>query len=185
MIDGVATKETQKKLKALLAKITEQEIEEVREYCYKLLEKAGRKLGRRYRISFVPVVPLQLMLGNKQEKIQYGVHCGNVIKIVRMDGSKKGLFGEVLILAHETGHALLGHRNDYLRANWGSRVMEKATDEVIKMYLMDKFPLFYKMYYLCRNTHHWDTKEGDYKVFFADIIEGMEKKWKSFLKKQK
>lgn len=181
--DGVFTPETQTKLYQLLSQITDDEIEAVREYCYKLLAKAGKELGKRYSVSFVPIIPLQIMLNNKSDTIQYGVHAGNIIKIVKMDGSKKGRFGEVLILAHETGHALLGMKNLTLREKFGTRVMEKATDEVIKMYLMDKFPLFYQMYYLCRDTHHYRTKEGDYKEFFKDIISKMENKWRIFKKR--
>lgn len=178
--DGVATQETQDKLNILLSKITDEEIEAAREYCYRLLAKAGEEMGRRYKVSFVPVIALQLMLGNNSEVLQYGVHAGHMIKIVKMDGSKKGRFGEVLILAHETGHALLGAKNMLFRERWGTRLMEKATDEVIKMYLMDRFPLFYQMYVLCRDTHHHQTKEGDYKEFFKNIIAGMEKKWRLF-----
>lgn len=178
--DGVSTPETQAKLNMLLAQISDDEIEAVREYCYKLLAKAGKEIGMRYKVSFVPIIALQILLGNNSDTIQYGVHAGNIIKIVKMDGSKKGRFGEVLILAHETGHAILGAKNGLLRELGGTRVMEKATDEVIKMYLMNKFPLFYQMYVLCRDTHHYRTKEGDYKEFFKDIISGMEKKWHRF-----
>ena len=180
--DGVPTQEAQEQLNILLSQITNEEIEEVRNYCYRLLAKAGKEMGKRYQVSFIPVIALNLMLGNNTDVIQYGVHSGNIIKIVKMGASKKGRFGEVLILAHETGHALLGAKNMLFQAKWGTRVMEKATDEVIKMYLMDKFPLFYKMYVLCRNTHHYRTKEGDYKEFFKDIITKMENKWRHFKK---
>lgn len=183
--DGVATAETQFKLNNLLAQISDDEIEAVKQYCYQLLAKAGKNMGKRYNVSFVPVIALQLILNNTTETMQYGFHVGNVIKIIKMDGSKKGRFGEALILAHETGHALLGSKNHLLRDNWGTRVMEKATDEVIKMYIMDKFPTFYKMYVLCRDTHHYKTKEGDYKEFFKDIISKMEMKWKRFKERRK
>lgn len=180
--DGVPTQETQEQLNALLSQITDEEIEKVRNYCFTLLAKAGKELGKRYQVSFIPVVALNIMLGNNTGVLQYGVHSGNIIKIVKMDDSKKGRFGEVLILAHETGHALLGAKNMLFKERWGTRLMEKATDEIIKMYLMDKFPLFYKMYVLCRNTHHYQTKEGDYKEFFKDIIAKMENKWHHFRK---
>lgn len=178
--DGVATPETQAKLNQLLTQISEEEIETVKEYCYKLLAKAGKEFGKKYRVSYVPIIPLQLMLGNNTDIVQYGVHSGNIIKIVKMGDSKKGRFGEALILAHETGHALLGAKNFLFREKWGTRVMEKATDEVIKMYLMNRFPTFYQMYVLCRDTHHYKTKEGDYKEFFKDIISKMERQWKKF-----
>ncbi len=185
--DGVSEPKHQEELSNLLEQITLEELEAVERYCYELLSKIGRKNGRRYEISYVPPVALQLILNNQDGPLQYGVHAGNIIKIIKMSSfdKKKGKFGEMCILAHETGHAIMGVKNVTMDDKFGTRIMEKATDEAIKMYIMDKFPLFYRMYVLCRDTHHHKTKEGDFKEFFKDIIGIMEQRWAYYKDRRK
>lgn len=183
--DGVFSEETQNKLTELLPEITHEELDEVQERLLKILTNVGRKNGERYNLSFMPNVMLQITLRNKTPKIQYGAHMPSNIKIIKMRdvNNLKGRVGELIILAHECGHAMLGDKNYSLADKYGTKMMEKITDEVAKFKLREISPGFYDMYSLCRNTHHYDTKEGDFKEFFKDIINVMEDEWGGYLKK--
>lgn len=180
--DGIFTPKHQEELNILLNEITYDELNAVEKYLYELLALVGSKIKKRYTINYIKVIPLQLLLNNYNGPLQYGVHSNNNISIIDMSeiGGKKGKFGEILILAHEVGHALMGYKNYTIQQEYNTRLMEKMTDETIKMRLMDKFPNFYKMYCLCRNTHHYKTKEGDFKEFFKDIVSVLENKWKIY-----
>lgn len=186
--DGVATKEIQQKLQSLLEQLTFKELENVYKYLLKLLEKVGTKNKAPYHVDFVDNIPLQIYLhkGKKEGPLQYGVHYPNHIKIIKMSNVEKhkGTLGELIILAHEVGHALMGEKNYSIQEINNTRVMEKATDETLKMNLpKNKFPIFYEIYTLVRNTHHYKTKEGDFKEFFKDIIQPLEKEWKVYKEK--
>ncbi len=185
--DGVATPETQEQLHLLCNQISIEEIKKVECHLLNLLTKIGYRDKHRYSIDFVDNIPLQIYLhrGRLNGPLQYGVHSPYHIRILKMSrvDEKKGKIGELVILAHEVGHALMGDKNYTVQDNNGTKVMEKMTDEALKINLDNReFPTFYEIYRLCRDTHHYKTKEGDFKEFFKDIISILEKEWELYKK---
>lgn len=188
--DGIATEDTQKKLQELLYKITPEELDNVEIRMKNLLNNIGNSKGKNYKVEFIPNVLLQIILHNNSPILQYGAHTPFHITINNMGSDNKNInplkarIAKDIILTHEIGHAMMGDYNQIMDKKYNTRLMEKSTDEVIKSKIFNEFPNFYEMYRLCRNTHHYKTKEGDFKEFFKDIIEILEKEWRDYLEKE-
>lgn len=180
--DGIFEPTNQKELHRLSKEITIDELNKVEKRLYEILSNISKKRKHNYKVTFMPNILLQIALKNKTPIMQYGAHLPFDIKIIKMSDKDQllGKISELIILAHEIGHAILDHRNYTLDENYGTWLMEKITDEVAKFKLINLSPNFYKMYCLCRDTHHYKTKEGDFKEFFKPIIVSMENDWLTY-----
>lgn len=184
--DGVPTQETQDKLNRLLPTISLRDLDNVEDRLYEILFNISKKELKNYKVTFMPNILLQIALHNLTPRIQYGAHLPFDITINTMGESNdlKSRIAKDIIFMHEVGHALLGDYNNKLDKKYGTHFMEKATDEIIKKKMIDVCPNFYDMYRLCRNTHHYNSKEGDFKEFFKDKIQKLEKEWEIYLAKE-
>ena len=184
--DGVFTQENQDKLNKLLPTISLKDLENVEDRLHEILHNISKAKGQKYRVTFIPNILLQITLHNLTPKIQYGAHLPFDIIINEMgnENDLKARVAKDIIFMHEVGHACLGDKNGLLDDKYGTRFMEKSTDEIIKSKMRNVCPNFYNMYRLCRNTHHYDTKEGDFKEFFKDKIEKLEHEWQNYLLKE-
>lgn len=200
-MQGQATLKNQIKLNKYFKEISLEDLDLVQEFLFNFLYK----INPMYKVTFMPNLDLQkeikkahLNQGRLNDSslytLDYGQHQQgkdiNNILILKMRSApgneKLGRLAELIILAHEIGHAKMGNYNlDMQIMDGGSlKLVESATDAAIEQQLYKRFPLFGKIYRLCRSTHHYKTKEGDFKEFFKPLINYFDKEWFSYLRRQ-